>query len=87
MAATMPRVRIELTTPASSGLRSTTELPRRVVSILKQVLGNDGLLLRPHCHCDFFFLIFIVAKNAQKSNSPAKSGTIEALYKERTKLI
>ena len=24
----MPRVRIELTTPASSGLRSTTELPR-----------------------------------------------------------
>ena len=29
MLATVPRVRIELTTPASSGLRSTTELPRQ----------------------------------------------------------
>lgn len=27
----VPRVRIELTTPASSGLRSTTELPRRTI--------------------------------------------------------
>ena len=52
MLATVPRVRIELTTPASSGLRSTTELPRQTGEhnlIIYELVGVLGFEPRTSC--------------------------------------